>query len=271
MNYKGAIVFGLGAIFALLAGLGAFFYMRALETQASSAREAVRSFGEIVQVPIAARDIPRGDIATAEDFIQMPVPTQSLPANILRDLPAVPEGGAGFVVFSDLRTGQALLGSDLGVGPQPEQGFVLSADETALQLSPDNLADMAARLPVGARADVFWTRDEVGGTSETRLLASGLRVIATSPQAGTVLLAGLAEEAALALQADGAGQFNVLPTGATGTTLSGEIVVRDGDLQNLPLVVREGAGGGIIPTLDVPTCTLTLVKNAERSIIEVPC
>lgn len=272
MNTKGAIVFGLGAVFALLAGLGAFFYMRALERDTLAAREAVRSFGEIVQVPVALRDIPRGETAPADAFGRMPIPTRSLPVNILRDLPPLAEGVPGYAVFADLREGQALLASDLGLGAPPDQGFVLSADETAIQVTPDNLSVMAARLPVGARADLFWTRD-AGGTSETRRLGAGLRVLAVSPQAGTVLLAGLAREAALALRTDPSGRFDLLPTGATTTSAAGEVVVTEADLQDLPLVVREGAGGGagVLPVLGTPTCTLTVVRSAERSTVEVPC
>lgn len=275
MNLKGAILFGTGAIFALVSGYGAFTYIRAMEREVASTREAIAAFGEMARIPVPTENIARGGAITPADFRMMMIPSDSIPAKVIRELPQLPEGATSFTVFSDLQEGRMLLGSDIGLPSDRPNGLEISSDSRAMTLNPTNMDEVAPLLTLGAPVDVFWT-ETIGGVSQTRLLAPALRLVSISGEgdARSVLLEGRAEDAARYIQASGAGEFQILPSNGSRDLSGPEVVVGMNDLSSLPLVVREGAGFNpefMQQISGEPTCTLSVIRSADRSVVEVPC
>lgn len=265
------MLFCTGAIFALLSGYGAFTYVRAMEREVAQTREAIAAFGEMAQVPVPTRDVLRGNAIAAEDFRMMMIPSASIPSQIMRELPELPEGITAYIAFEDMKEGGLVSNAGIGQSSDHPNGLSLSADARAMILSPSNMDEVGASLTPGSRIDVFWTNDE-GAGSQTRLLASSLRLVSLTGEGG-VLLEGGPEDAARYVQARQSGTFHILPTNSLRNLDEGEVVVSATDLANLPLAVRQGAGGvDLIQQIGgTPTCTLSVVRSADRSVVEVPC
>ncbi|WP_126978681.1 RcpC/CpaB family pilus assembly protein [Frigidibacter oleivorans] len=314
MNWKVSILVIAGAALALGAGAGSLHYLRRMEAEVAGLRANLAALGDMRAVPVPARDLTRGEALTAADFTTLSLPARSVPANVVADLPAAPAGTDGgtdgaapaMVALTDLQAGTLVPATALALGPaEAGAALLLSSDGRAVAVAPRNLADMQGLIRTGDMVDLFWTRDVGGGTTETRLIGPALTVIAlpatpvpaepaTAPAEGAaagtaaepalaapegrLLLAGLAEDVALILQAEARGSFDLALAGGPLPEGMTEVVVGPGDLADLPLAVRAGeapANPGPDRFLPLPvqqkTCALAVVRQAERQIIEVPC
>lgn len=313
MNWKVSILVVAGAALALGAGAGSLHYLRRMEAEVAGLRANLAALGDMRAVPVPARDLTRGEVLTAADFTTLSLPARSVPSAVVAELPALPAGtdagtAPAMVALTDLQAGTLVPATALALDTgEAGAALLLSSDGRAVAVAPRNLADMQGLIHTGDMVDLFWTRDVGGGTTETRLIGPALTVIAlpatpvpagpdTAPAPaegadtgaaaepalaapeGRLLLAGLAEDVALILQAEARGSFDLALAGGplpAGTT---EVVVGPGDLADLPLAVRAGeapATTGPDRFLPLPvqqkTCALAVVRQAERQIIEVPC
>lgn len=265
-----------GILLSVAAGFGTFQYSRALETELATARISLRAFGETVLVPVPVRDLAPGSILSQQDFLPVRMPGSYLPANVLQKLPPPSEGG--FIALAAMRQGALVLNGDIATSAGgPDYGFILSGDARAVAIKAQNLLDFIDRLKPGDPVDLLWTRNIGGGTTETRMIGSALRILALpgnsgdGPLADKMMLEGASQDAMRVVEASSSGVFNILPAARKLSLEHEEFVVGPADLATLPLVVREGQTDGIAQVSARARCQTAIVRGGARSVMDVPC
>ncbi len=266
----------LGILLSVVAGFGTFQYSRALESELATARVSLRAFGETVLVPVPVRDLAPGSILGQDDFMPVKMPGSYLPDNVLQKLP--PETEGGFVALAALRKGALVLKGDIATSAGgPDYGFILSGDARAIAIRAQNLDDFIDRLKAGDPLDLLWTRNTGGGTTETRMLGSALRILALptgggeGPLADKLILEGASQDAMRVVEASSSGVFSILPSAHKLSLDQEEFVVGPADLATLPLVVREGQADGVAQVAARARCQTAIVRGGARSVMDVPC
>lgn len=266
----------LGILFSVVAGFGTFQYSRALESELATARVSLRAFGETVLVPVPVRDLAPGSILGQDDFAPVKMPGSYLPDNVLQKLPPGTEGG--FVALASLRKGALVLKGDIATSAGgPDYGFILSGDARAIAIRAQNIDDFIDRLKVGDPVDLLWTRNTGGGTTETRMLGSALRILALpggggeGPLADKLILEGASQDAMRVVEASSSGVFSILPSTRKLSLDQEEFVVGPADLASLPLVVREGQVDGVAQVAARARCQTAIVRGGARAVMDVPC
>lgn len=282
----------LGAVMALIAGVATFSYTRTMESELMSAQAAIQAFGATKRVPVTIFDVPRGTALKPEDFATLLLPQEQLPTNVLEQLPSFASDKPVFAL-NDLRAGALLLTTSLG---EPSKGGVTdllrSADGRALAVAPRNIGDFRDRLAVGDLIDLFWTRDIGGGSTETRLIGNGLRIlelpraagsagtsVAGVTSAGHLLLEVGLRDAARVIDAGQDGTFSILPSGGPVRPGADVIEISDEELASLPLATRIGATppprgraqGASAPRSSNQRCSAIMVRAGNRVEVDVPC
>lgn len=298
MRFKIIALISLGIVLAVAAGLGTFQYTRALETELSATRKSLADLGETVSLPVPLRDIPAGTTLQPSDFGMKPLPASIVPQNVLRDLPQAAEGQS-LVSMAPLAEGALLLFTDVGSSDaSTDFGLVLSQGARAFAIAPRNLAEFADRLAPGATVDIVWTRTAAQGRMESRLIGSGVRVLAVpgdaatgdataaDKMAGKLIVEGNEEEAMRYILAAQTGFFHILLSSGDRRTDGKELVLSADELTDLPVVTREGTapGAGMGAEDDPglvaritgggagrPTCTTAIIRAGSRAVFEVPC
>ncbi|NGM45984.1 Flp pilus assembly protein CpaB [Rhodobacter sp. SGA-6-6] len=298
MRFKIIALISLGIVLAVAAGLGTFQYTRALETELSATRKSLADLGETVSLPVPLRDIPAGTALQPSDFGMKPLPASIVPQNVLRDLPQ-PAEGQSLVSMAPLAEGALLLFTDVGSSDaSTDFGLVLSQGARAFAIAPRNLAEFADRLAPGATVDIIWTRTAAQGRMESRLLGSGVRVLAVpgdaatgdataaDKMAGKLIVEGNEEEAMRYILAAQTGFFHILLSNGDRRADGKELVLSADELADLPVVTREGTASGAgtgaedDPGLVAritgggagrPTCTTAIIRAGSRAVFEVPC
>ncbi|SEC56531.1 hypothetical protein [Rhodobacter sp. 24-YEA-8] len=265
-----------GILLSVAAGFGTFQYSRALETELAAARVSLRAFGETVLVPVPVRDLAPGSILSHEDFLGVRIPGSYLPANVLQNLP--PPSGGGFIALAALRQGALVLNGDIATSAGgPDYGFILSGDARAIAIKAQNLLDFIDRLKPGDPVDLLWTHNIGGGTTETRMIGSALRILALpgnsseGPLADKMMLEGASQDAMRVVEASSSGLFSILPAARKLSLEHEEFVVGPADLATLPLVVRGGQTDGIAQASARARCQTAIVRGGARSVMDVPC
>lgn len=278
MKLKILMLILLGLLLSVVAGFGTFQYSRALESELAAARVSLRAFGETVMVPVPVRDLPPGSILSREDFQPVKIPGSYLPPNVLEDLP--PDSEAGFIALAALKAGALVLRGDIATtGEGPDYGFILSGDARAIAVRAQNIDDFIDRLKPGDPVDLLWTRSTGGGTTETRMLGSALRILALptgggeGPLADKLMLEAAAKDAMRVVEASASGAFSILPSNRKLSLEQEEFVVGPADLATLPLAVRNEAGpnGAATPVVARPRCQTAIIRGGARSLMDVPC
>ncbi len=273
-----------GIVLAVGGGFGTFHYTRALELELASARSSLRAFGDTVDIPLAAADFAPGTVLTGESFVMAKVPQSYLPGNILRELPRLAEGES-LVALTSLKAGSGLFDTDLAKSGAVPKGVLLPVGNGKIfALEPQNLADFSSVLVEGSGVDLVWTRDIGAGKTETRLIATGLRVRRppladpASALAGKLLLEGDFTDGLRSLVADRNGALSLLLSDGSRDFSSDVVLIGPTDLEKLPLVMRAPGetGSSIMGKITGETttrarCPTAVIRGGSRSVAEVPC
>jgi len=298
MHLKLIVLFLLGITLALAGGVGSFKYVRAIEDELAAARRGAAALEDMEEVVIARQQIPRGSLPGPEAFDKILLPARLLPPSIMRRLDPLPEGeDQTYVALSEIAEGDLVLASSIATGSRGAgTGLVLSIDAKAFAIRPRNLESLAGQLAPDIRIDLFWTRDIGGGSTETRLLATGLRVLsqpmpvqgtagsasqsADSVAADLLLVEGFAADVARYIQAEPRGDFDIALSEAPLSLNATEVVIGPETLKTLPLAVRERqtrelSAQDIVTQITAPNaqrvCPTIIVRAAKRTVVEVPC
>ncbi len=243
MQAKIILLVTFGLVLVLSSASGTLMFVRQAEGRVAQVEERLRTYGTQVRLPTLARDVKRGDVLQAADFTYVSVPASIAPAGVLERLPSAEHG---LVALVDIASHRLILPHQLGLDPARSATTTLpSADPNVMRIRPVNLDEVIPGLQPGDSVDVFWVRSIGGGSFETRLLGSTLRIIDaiapsddTQGQAGWVTIGASAEVVARLLQARSAGELYVAVSGTVRHDPDGEIVVDDEALKSLPLVER---------------------------------
>lgn len=287
MKLKILLFIGLGLALSVLAGLGTYRYARSLEKQLAQVERSLSAFGDLQNVPVLRSDKPAGSRLERGDFGFLPLPRQYVPSTALTALPD--DLAQGVVTLAALRAGAVLLQSDIAFGnSDAKSSFLLSGDARALAVSVENLTDYQGLLRRDERVDLIWSARGIGGGSETRLIASSLRILALPPLTGgpdqalggKIILETGARQAFLSIDAAADGRFYILPAGRKLAETDDEYHIGPQDLVQLPVVVRYVEGEAAAPSADVIVpavakaevkCRTAVIRGAARSESEVPC
>lgn len=291
MRFKIIALMITGFLLAIAGGIGTYLYTRALEEELASLRVSLDAFGETSSIPVPRRDIALGELLAPSDFSLVKLPASYIPTRVSRAIPPSKEG-EGLVALDDLNEGELLFNGDVApAGESPYLGLRPAPDSKIFVVTPHNLGKLAPALTEGSRIDLVFTRSLGSGQTETRLLGTGLKVRALpenrenagkapSPLAGTLLVEGDLDTAMLSLIAEDRGQFHILISDGLRNLNARETVVSARDLEDLPLVVRQEAGGtgssSIIAQVTGDAggrgkCVTAVIRGGARSTAEVPC
>ena len=303
MHAKVILLIATGLVLVVGSAIGTLFFVQQAKQSVAEVQSQLATYGDLVPIPVPKHEIARGHAAQASDFETVDVPRKFLPQGVLDYLPQLPKTeGAEYVALSDLAPGHILLPFDLGVASGGGDAAKLRmAGGNLTMVAPKNLADISSQLQIGAHVDLFWQRDIGGGAKETRLLGQNLRVAsflrgvgtprkwsaADAADATAMMLEATPEIVARLVQARGNGALFVAPTSDLKRRPSGEIIVGNAQLRSLPLVERAAPAGATVAqaqplesTLrkavgaqpeETPMCALSVVRQATRSVIQVPC
>ncbi len=293
MRMRIATFMATGVLLTAFASAGTYIYMRQLESELATAKATLHDLGEMAETMVAGRDIAAGAPVLAQDFVIRRMPRSMIPANAIPDRPTATQAdAASYFAATDIRMGSLITESMFGAGGKDPSA--IRPDAAAIFLSPENFSEYRQQLTPGALVNLFWTRPVGGGGTETRLLASGLRVLgvtdgapesegrpAGAPAAkGRIIVEARNQDAAAFIGASNRGQIDITLSGGALPAGEREIVVGAGDLRDLPLAYREGTNAGPLAMLPAfatgedrarPVCRVSIVKNAARIPIEVPC
>lgn len=295
MRLKIALLIALGAILIFGSSAMLLVHLREADRQVSEMQRAVASFGDIVTLPALARDIKRGDEIAPTDFAEIRIPAAYVPEGVMSAWPEKTVAGQKYYALNDIKAHQLVASGNVWVG-DPGTGPLFSMGKGAVTLSPKNMDELRAALKTGDYVDVYWRRNIGRDASETRQIATALRVLGLPGQVGKsdaappaanafdgrfVIEAGH-DKIPVLLQAAAQGDLYIAMSGSSSVDANGNVVVGDDTLRALPLAVRAGGTGPAAPLAEAvdriseaqqgqKMCNLSVVRSSQRSVIQVPC
>lgn len=178
------------ALFSLLAGAASFSLVRGYAAELEALRPTT---GELIQVVVAAADLPRGAVLTEPNLAIRQVPAAYAPPGAFRSI----DQAIGRVLSSDLAEGEPLsqtrVGSEGGpvasLVPSGLRAFVVPAGLPAGVVRPGDRVDVLATFggphpyteTVGVGLEVLSVIDEAAGTFEAGGSAGSSLVLLVSP------------------------------------------------------------------------------------------
>ena len=273
MIFLAVFVVGLGlAGFAVNAAYGVFSDYRAtLEDQQ-------RAIVPTTTVFVVTRALVYGDRLAPEDVTPIRWPAAHVPFGAFTDLAEIfPEGEDGLrTVLRAMEVDEPLLaikvtepGEDAGIAARLEPGT------RAFTLQIDVVAGVSGFLRPGDRVDVYWTGAGRTGDSVTRLLRSGLEIVALDQSATheggnpmiarTITFAAGPSDIAALTQAQASGRLTLALLGLNDGGVAGDIEVSRDQLLGAPTVPTS------MPVAEARICTVRQRSGATVSTVEVPC
>lgn len=286
MRKRAIILILVGVLLSIAGGVGTFRYTQALEHEAGTVRATLAALGEAVETPVLREDKPRGAQVSAADFMTIKLPASYMPPDTMLTVPEIAEGGA-MVALRHLKKGALLPNGALAhAGSFPDLGFLPAEGHAAFGVTVNNFAQIAPVLRQGSLVDLVWTRSLGGGATETRLLGSGLTVVALpetggAGPAGQLILEGLPQAAIQQVAAQQSGSFDVLLSGGKLDEAMNRFVVGPNELKMLPQVIGDAplaaaSDGGFVSRLSGEDtrgkrCNTAVVRAGNRTVVDLPC
>ncbi|QPZ93362.1 SAF domain-containing protein [Thioclava electrotropha] len=306
MNVKIILLVAVGMVLIVGSATATLVGIQHANERVAEVQRRLDAYGDRIPVPVPAHEIAQGEAVSASDFKTVEIPKSLLPEGILDYLPKLPKTKtASYIALSDLQIGRVMLPIDLGVrddaGSAP--GELSIPGNNLAVIVPQNLSEMRDTLKEGGRVDLFWQHDIGGGTIETRLLADNIHVVSflrsegeppqwnkvPAAKATAVMVEARAKVVARLLHAKTSGKLWIASAQGISRARNGEIVVDNSQLRDLPLAVRKGTAAPTTEPVTAPQrlantlesqmnssqneklCSLSVVRQATRSVIQVPC
>lgn len=276
--FAAVLVLGIG-----LAGF-AVYQVQSYIAQAQAAleqeRAALAEVVETVDVLGIGRDAAYGEQITAADLVTIPWPKDKVPAGAFTDPAALfPEGKAPFrTVLRPMQQFEPILASKV-TEPGEDAGITarLAPGMRAFAIKVDVTSGVSGFLRPGDRIDVYWTGSVGPSGDVTKLIQSGIRLIAvdqtadadpTNPAviARTVTVEATPEQVAVLAQAQATGRLSLALVGARDDSVAAAVEV---DMRRMLGVADESVPGVVEEPRRV--CTIRTRRGSEVVEIPIPC
>lgn len=269
----GLVLFlGIGlAGFAVKAAMERFGqYQLAIEQQSAAITPTV-------EVYVAARPLRYGERLVPEDVKAIRWPAEFVPNGTFTTLDEIfpPNDDTQRTVLRVIDMHEPLLaskvtkpGEDAGVAARLEDGT------RAFTLQIDVVTGVSGFLRTGDRVDVYWTGTDRDGESLTRLIRSGIQIIALDQSANsdrnnpviarTITFAALPRDIAALTQAQASGRLTLALVGIDDQT---EVETVEVSLDGLL-----GGREEVAESFEAPRiCTVRQRNAGELAVVQVPC
>jgi pilus assembly protein CpaB len=272
------LVFGLVLLLGIgLAGFAVKVAMERFEQYQTALAEQEQAIVPTTQVYVVNRQLRYGERVSRGDVQAVRWPADFVPFGAFTDMQDIfPEGDEALrTVLRTMEQHEPLLntkvtapGEDAGVAARIEEGT------RAFTLRIDVVAGVSGFLRPGDRVDVYWTGTGRNGQSVTRLIRSGLQIMALDQTADedrnnpiiarTITFAAQPEDIAALTQAQSAGNLTLALLGINDDATSETVEVsRDAILGE-----REDVAEAPEPP---EVCTVRNRRGAEVVVTQVPC
>lgn len=276
------LVLALGVGLAGFAVYMAQAYISASQQAVAAAERATRPNIETVTAYVAARAMRYGEPLTREDVRAAEWPARAVPEGTFTDIDTLfPENSAPRVVLRAMEPNEPILavkvsqpGADAGITSRLSRGM------RAFTIRVDVTTGVSGFLRPGDVVDVYWT-GRVANTGEmTRLIESGVRLIAidqdadpdrssTTIIARTVTVEATPTQVAALAQAQSTGRLSLSLLGLDEERVSEAIEVDQRRLLGIELQQEEPVAEVAPPA--PPVCTVRTRRGSEVVEIQIPC
>jgi pilus assembly protein CpaB len=272
------LVFGLVLLLGIgLAGFAVKIAMERFEQYQTALAQQQQAILPTTEVFVVNRQVRYGERLTEQDIRAVRWPADFVPFGAFTSVEEIfPQGSdEPRTVLRTMEQHEPLLatkvtapGEDAGVASRIEEGT------RAFTLRIDVVAGVSGFLRPGDRVDVYWTGAGRDGQSITRLIRSGLQIIALDQTADedrnnpiiarTITFAAQPEDIAALTQAQSAGSLTLALLGINDDTISEPVQVsRDAIL---------GEREEVAEAPEAPeVCTVRHRRGAEVVVTQVPC
>jgi pilus assembly protein CpaB len=272
------LVFGLVLILGIgLAGFAVKVAMERFEQYQTALAEQRDAIIPTTEVFVVTRALRYGERLSPEDVQAVRWPADFVPFGAFTNIADIfPEDQEGLrTVLRMMEQHEPLLASKV-TGPGEDAGVAsrLEAGTRAFTLQIDVVAGVSGFLRPGDRVDVYWTGNGRNGDSVTRLLRSGLQIMALDQTADeernnpilarTITFAAQPEDIAALTQAQASGRLTLALLGIGDETITEPVEVSRDSIIGAPEEVAEIVEGPRV-------CTVRQRNGAEVAVIQVPC
>ncbi|MCB1389514.1 MAG: Flp pilus assembly protein CpaB [Rhodobacter sp.] len=262
-----------------LAGFGVYMAQDYVsQTQAAIAAAQAQGSGQAaiqtVPVMVAARPLRYGEPIGLDAMRTVNWPADSVPPGAFQTASAVtPDPSRPRVVLRAMEPGEPILAVKVSQPGQPAGiAAILTPGLRAFTIRVDQNSGISGTLRPSNTVDIYWTGRGAQGGEVTRLLSSGVRIIALDENADedrnfsgvprSVTIEAAAETVATLAQGQSTGRLSLSLVGLDDTTALSQIQV-DG---------RSLLGMEAAPVEQVQErCTVRTRRGADVVMIEIPC
>jgi len=273
-----AMQIGILGIGLALAGFGVYMAQTYVsQTQAALAAAQARSAAQVstpmVQVMVATRALRYGEPIAADAVRAVAWPADSVPPGAFSNLAdIIPDASRPRVVLRAMEPMEAILDVKVTAPGQPAGiAAILTPGYRAFTIRVDQNSGISGTLRPSNTVDIYWTGRRSDGGEVTRLLSSGVRIIALDENADqdrnfsgvprSVTIEAEAETVATLAQGQSTGRLSLSVVGLDDTTALSQIQVDGRSLLGIETVVA--------PVQE--RCTVRTRRGSDVVMIEIPC
>lgn len=273
-----AVQIGILGVGLALAGFGVFMAQNYVsQTQAAiSAAQARNSAAPTIQtvtVAVATRPLRYGEPIGIDAVRTINWPADSVPPGVFQTVEAlVPDPNRPRVALRAMEAGEPILSVKVSEPGEPAGiAAILTPGMRAFTIRVDQNSGISGTLRPSNTVDIYWTGRGAQGGDITRLLSSGVRIIALDENADedrnfsgvprSVTIEATAETVASLAQGQSTGRLSLSLVGLDDTTALSQIQVDGNSLLGVETVVQQVQ----------ERCTVRTRRGAEVVQIEIPC
>lgn len=274
-----AVQIGILGVGLALAGFGVYMAQQYVgQTQAALAAAQSRQAGqpsiETVQVMVAARPLRYGEPIGIDAVRPIAWPANAVPAGAFTTLDAVvPDPNRPRVALRAMEPMEPILSVKVSQPGEPAGiAAILTPGLRAFTIRVDQNSGISGTLRPSNTVDIYWTGRGAEGGEVTRLLSSGVRIIALDENADedrnfsgvprSVTIEAAPETVASLAQGQSTGRLSLSLVGLDDTTSLSQIQVDGRSLLGMEAAPVQQ---------EAERCTVRTRRGAEVVQIEIPC
>lgn len=254
-------------------------YLSSTEAELAKARAAAAQVVDTTPVYTAARGLRYGERLAEDDVVAINWPRNALPDGVFTDRAELfPEGQPPRAVMRAMERGEPIMqvkvtrpGQEAGIGAR------LSPGMRAFTIDVNVSTGVAGFLRPGDRVDIYWTGQVSQGNETTRLLKSGIQVIAVDQSADKDREEAARIARSVTVQASAQQVAELALAQSTGRLSLALVGLADEGTMELVEVDRRSLFGTqpepepeAAPEPE-PVCTVRTRRGGELVTIEIPC